>query len=174
MNNHQGTSGNSKSCCTNCGATLTADDVNGICMQCQISNVEEGIPEPEPLPVKKGYALVKLWGYARWIIIIFCLGVCAYYFWANHDLFAARKPIRNGSYNTDTNTDRCIDNLWKEAVMLQSGKPVPGKLKCPSCGKTYIVEKHNNLTIISCPDPKKHGFSKLSVDSETLVPKLVR
>lgn len=158
--------------CSKCGVTLTSDSVDGLCVQCQITGVEDKIPAPKPAVVESPSSLLKIWSYARWVVIVVCFGVCVYFFMNAHKVFAFEKPIRNGSYKTDYTTDECIQNLWKAAALLQSNKPVPKELTCPACGKPYIVTKEGDYTTVSCPDPAKHGCSALVVNSKSLVPEV--
>jgi hypothetical protein len=161
--------------CSKCGAELSSEAVDGVCVQCQIAGVEEKIPEPEPqIPNDAASPFGKFWKYARWGVIAVCLGVGVYYLLDARDLLADKKPIRNGSYNTDAVTDQCIQNLWKAAALMQSGKPIPKKLVCPACGKPYIVTVKEDETIVSCPDPAKHGCTTLTVNSKNHIPEVIK
>lgn len=160
--------------CSKCGVALTSDSVDDICVQCQVTGVEDKIPAPKPVANETPSSLAKIWFYARWMVIVVCLGACVYFFMNAREVFAAEKPIRNGSYNTDATTDTCIRNLWKAAALLQSKKEIPKTLICPACKKAYIVIKEGDVTTVSCPDPAKHGCSALVVNSKTIVPEVIK
>lgn len=63
------------------------------------------------------------------------------------------KPIRFGPYETDQNTDRCINNLW----MLAARRASTGKAVCPASGLKYRAASGG----FYCPSPERHGLREL-------------
>jgi len=84
------------------------------------------------------------------------------------------KPIRQGTYETDGQTDDCIRQLWKISKLLQQGKIPGGDSRCPASDRAYRIEKTPNGLVAHCPNPDEHQFSDMRVDARNPVPKLVR
>ena len=63
------------------------------------------------------------------------------------------KPIRFGTYETDPNTDRCINNLW----MLAAKRASTDKVVCPASGLKYRTAAGGYY----CPSPEMHGLKEL-------------
>jgi hypothetical protein len=80
------------------------------------------------------------------------------------------KPLRQGVTATDSLTDSCIKQLWMLSRNLQEAK-MPNILPiCPKSSKQYIVTELEDDTIISCPAPREHGLSKLTVSLSSPIP----
>lgn len=80
------------------------------------------------------------------------------------------RPLRHGTFETDTNADRCITELWKLSRQLQDGKlPSPIPL-CPLSRKTYLIIEGENDIQINCPNPGEHGLKRLSVSRKRPIP----
>ncbi len=63
------------------------------------------------------------------------------------------RPIRLGTYDTDAETDKCIENLW----MLAGGRISVNKAVCPASGLKYRTAAEG----FYCPSPEKHGLKEL-------------
>lgn len=80
------------------------------------------------------------------------------------------KPLRAGIAETDTQTDRCINNLWRLSRDLQNRK-LPNILPlCPRSSKQYVVTELEDDTVIDCPTPGEHSLARLSVSLNSPIP----
>jgi hypothetical protein len=158
--------------CFKCGAPLSQEDGGSLCMQCQVESAEDIIPDQKTIKPNVPSHLSGTWRYLRWALILICLAICVYFVMHNKKLFTGKPPIRNGSYRTDTVTDKCIQNLWGISALMQSQKSIPKELTCPASGKPYIVTEQEDMTIVSCPNPAKHKCSILEVNSKKMIPEV--
>jgi len=79
------------------------------------------------------------------------------------------KPLRQGTWETDSAGDECIANLWKVSALLQQGKTIGG-LKCPVSTKPYALAKEGGTLTVNCPNPGLHGLVTLRVRKGDPVP----
>jgi len=96
-----------------------------------------------------------------------------------------------GKMFADSDTEACIGNMWKirKAIdryyakekispdnmqVLYDGGFLDEKVTCPASGKEYVFKKTGGETVFACPEPGKHGFSKINCDVESGAPVVER
>ena len=110
----------------------------------------------------------------QWALLAACMAVMAVQAPRVLSMFEKEKPIRNGTYATTENTDKCIQNLWRIARRLQEGKRPGTDLVCPETGASYVAKTVEDDIVVICPNPQAHGFSEISISGKNPVPRLVR
>ena len=148
-----------KPLCRECAFEL--EDIAYKTMRGKIGLVEEKVPpSPEELTRRKfliGLLVVTI------LVLLFRIYTIA-------PMLQSPKPIRLGVKATDSVTDKCIEQLWRLSRNLQDGK-LPNILPvCPSSSRQYVVTRLKDDTIISCPTPKEHGLTRLSVSLSLPIP----
>lgn len=84
------------------------------------------------------------------------------------------KPLRHGSYNTDEQTDACINVLWQIAQLLQKGE-VPGEdILCPESNVPFVIEQTDSDIIVRAPRPELYGYKEMRVSKKYPVPELIK
>jgi len=160
--------------CRKCNVPLSGKVSGGtddlFCNSCRITLAEEQI-EADNEKAKKPQKRKWLWTVLKFAVLVIALGVIAFQYPRLITAFDPPKPIRHGSYATDTGADRCIDNLWLISKGLGEGKKAPEEgLICPASGQPYRVDIVDGNRIVNCPDPKRHGLSLLRVSRKNPVP----
>jgi hypothetical protein len=84
--------------------------------------------------------------------------------------FQPAKPLRNGPSDTDKLTDQCIEQLWILSKQLQEDKIPEIFPSCPASGRSYLLVEEGEDTVIMCPSPEEHGFTRLSVSRKSPIP----
>jgi len=164
-------SGNLSGHCRRCGKDIEADKT--YCNQCAIEMAEEKIPDVEeimPAPARPAWRKRKT--LIQVIMLLVCLAVIAVQLPKVTGAFKRSQHIRQGSYETDRVTDQCIKNLWRISRILQDGDMPGGDLVCPASGKPYIISGSGREAVARCPNPERHGFSEISVSSNSPQPKV--
>jgi hypothetical protein len=85
-------------------------------------------------------------------------------------LLKPAQPLRHGTFETDSTTDRCINELWKLSRLLQDRRLSSPMPLCPLSGKAYLLIEGENDTQISCPNPEEHGLTRLGVSRKRPIP----
>lgn len=155
--------------CSRCAALQAADDASrGIDRrQAEKDTRQQKSMEKKEKKKKRMVAL-------KWAVLAVCLAVMAMQAPRFLSMFEGEKPIRNGTYATNGNADKCIQNLWSMSRRLQEGKS-PGKdLVCPETGRAYIVTTGEDDTVVTCPNPEVHALTKMSVSRKHPVPRIVK
>jgi hypothetical protein len=116
----------------------------------------------------------KLMVALKWAVLAACLAVMAMQAPRFLSMFEEEKPIRQGTYATNENTDKCVRNLWRIARLLQEGKQPGPDLVCPETGRAYVVTTGEDDTVVNCPNPEVHGLTKMSVSRKHSVPRIVK
>jgi hypothetical protein len=148
-----------KPLCRECAFEL--EDMAYRTMRGKIGRVEEKVP-PSPEELTRRKVVITLLG----VIILMLL----FRIYTIAPMLQPPKPIRLGVKNTDSLTDKCIEQLWVLSRNLQDGN-LPRILPvCPSSSKQYIVTRLKGDTVISCPTPEEHGLAKLSVSLNLPIP----
>jgi len=155
--------------CSRCAALMAARDaVEGI--DRRVEERESKKQEQEAKKKKKN----KMWVVCQWVILAACIAVIAIQVPRVLSMFDEEKPIRQGTYATNENTDKCVRNLWRIARLLQEGKQPGTDLVCPETGSAYVVTTGETDIVVSCPNPGAHGFSAISVSRKHPVPRIVK
>jgi len=82
----------------------------------------------------------------------------------------ATKPIRRGTYGTDSATDHCIGNLWYIASQLQEHRELVNSITCPVSKKPYIIRKIDGDIAAECLNPGLHKLKLLKVSRDKPIP----
>ncbi len=88
--------------------------------------------------------------------------------------FEEEKPIRYGTYSTDSRTDQCIKNLWHISKLLQEGKLPGNDILCPVSRKPYVVTETGGDVEVRTPNPHLYGFKDIRVSKKKPVPELIK
>ncbi len=107
-------------------------------------------------------------------VILLCLAVIGIRMPKMIKGFENKKPLRIGTYETDTITDECINDLWKISKMLQKGQIPDNDRICPVSNKPYEVIRTNNDIIVRCRNTQVHGFGEIRVSKLNPVPEIVK
>lgn len=165
--------------CTTCGADLAPDE-SGLCTTCSIELAEGAATASSAATVERNAKstrdpakraarkrLIELF------VIVVCLAVIAWRVPAFVEAVAPEAPVRIGPYTTSGSCDACVANLWEISTLLTAEKSIPASFMCPSMDVAYVVEKRGDVTVVSCPNPEKHGLSSLSVSDDRPIPTAV-
>ncbi|MBW2650006.1 MAG: hypothetical protein JRC66_03115 [Deltaproteobacteria bacterium] len=157
--------------CKKCGKIVDSDQL--YCSRCIIEFAEENITEPEddtqrpPRHVKSRKKVV-----AQCIILLACVAIIAFQMPKLFAAFKEYQSIRQGTYETDVRTDRCINNLWHISKLLQDGRLPGNDIVCPASGSPYVIIKAGEDTVAHCPNPGLHGFSEISASRRSPCPEI--
>ena len=144
--------------CSRCAALSAAQDtVDGIDRRLE---QEEERRQVEDEKKKKKSTLYRVF---QWVVIFICMGVIATQIPRIISAFEEDKPLRQGTYSTDAQTDLCLKNLWQISRGLHEGKLPGNKIVCPETGKRYVVTEEMGDVIVKCPNPEAHGFLEIRV-----------
>jgi len=164
--------------CENCGETFHKDEQGSgseeqYCSRCMIKLAEEYIPEKTDLSKLKRVTESRIVRALLWIILFICISVIAIQVPKLISAFTKEeKPIRYGTYSTDTQADQCIKNLWRISKLLQEGK-LPGKdIACPVSQKPYTVVIMEDDSIVRCPNPELHGLKEIRISKKVPRPEV--
>ena len=157
--------------CKKCGKIVDSDQL--YCSQCIIELAEENITEPaedmqkSPLPAKSRKKVIT-----QCTILLVCIVIIAFQMPKLFAAFKEDQPIRRGTYETNEQTDQCINNLWHISRLLQDGKLPGNDIVCPASGKPYVIVKAGEDTVARCPNPGLHGFSEISASMRSPCPEV--
>lgn len=88
--------------------------------------------------------------------------------------YETNRPLRHGTYNTNSQTDKCIAILWEISKNLQKDI-IPGDdILCPGSKKPFEVEKTDGDIIVRSPQPELYGFKDIRVSQKNPVPRLIK
>lgn len=162
-----------KAVCKGCGKRLSADEKGAeYCSRCMIERAEEYVPEaPERLPIKRERKS-KVWLVSQLIIILAGLAIIAFQTPRLISAVKGDRPLRQGTYATDAQTDQCIKNLWHISKLLQEGKAPEKDMVCPLSKKAYEIRGVGADVWVRCPDPALHGFKEIRVSKRRPVPEI--
>jgi hypothetical protein len=159
--------------CKGCGKQLGADEKGAqYCSACIIERAEEYVPETPERPQIKREKKSRAWLVVQVTIIV--VAVAAMALQTPRIISAVRgdRPLRQGTYATDAQTDQCIANLWHSARLIQEGR-VPGPdIVCPISKKPYEIKTMGEDVWVSCPNPALHGFKAMRVSKRHPVPEI--
>ena len=113
------------------------------------------------------------WFAMQWGILAFCLASMALKVPDLVRVVGDDKPIREGTYDTNAQTDECIRVLWHISKSFQE-KKAPGRLVCPESGKAFILIQAKDDMIARSPNPELYGFKDIWVSRKHPIPRLVR
>jgi hypothetical protein len=116
----------------------------------------------------------KLWQVFEWGIVGIGLLIMVYQVPDLISVLKDEKPLRKGTYKTDSRTDDCIRNLWKAAKLLQEGKNPGDSLVCPASNKPFLIKKEKGDVIARCPNPELYGFREMRVSKKMPVPEVIK
>ena len=162
-----------KAVCKGCGKRLSADEKGAeYCSRCMIERAEEYVPEaPERLPIKRERKS-KVWLVSQLIIILAGLAIIAFQTPRLISAVKGDRPLRQGTYATDAQTDQCIKNLWHISKLLQEGKAPEKDMVCPLSKRPYEIRGVGADVWVRCPDPALHGFKEIRVSKRRPVPEI--
>jgi hypothetical protein len=159
--------------CKSCGKRLGTDEKGAeYCSRCMIERAEEYVPEaPERLPIKREKRS-KAWLIVQVAIILVGVIVIALQAPRLIAAFKEGQPLRQGTYATDAQTDRCIANLWHIARLVQEGKMPDKDVVCPITKKPYVIKDTGTDVVVRCPNPELHGFKEIRVSKRHPIPEV--
>ncbi|MFC1866699.1 hypothetical protein ACFL0H_00985 [Thermodesulfobacteriota bacterium] len=107
-------------------------------------------------------------------VILICLVIIFFQLYPLLSESKDAKPLRHGSYETDEQTDRCINALWQIAQLLQKDKLPGDNILCPRSKMPFVIEETNSDIIVRAPKPELYGFKNMQVSKKYPVPELVK
>lgn len=161
--------------CTVCGNTLKAgEEEGGTCFTCRIGRLQEKVPvEARNSASAPPCRHRSLKPFILAAVAAACALGTALLLPGAFRAMRSTQPLRVGTYATDIGGDQCIANLWKAAAKLQAGGAAV-EYVCPVSRAQYLVETSDDGTVVSCPNPEKHGLRSLSASSIAPVPLAVQ
>jgi hypothetical protein len=105
-----------------------------------------------------------------WSALAVIILILVWRFTAIAPILQPDKPLRNGTYQTDELTDRCIEQLWVLSKQLQEKRLPDGFPSCPRSDRPYVLVQEEDDIVILCPTPGEHGLTRLSVSYKFPVP----
>ncbi|ABW66896.1 hypothetical protein [Desulfosudis oleivorans] len=161
----------SQGTCRQCGNPVETGRT--YCAQCMVEQVEKNIPEPSaPLPRPPEEQKARKGRLLRLLILLACLAIIGFRIPALFAAFAPGQPLRQGTHQTDTKTDQCIDNLWRLARTLQDRQEPDETIVCPASGRAYVITRSENNITARCPNPGLHGVDQISVNTNSPLPEV--
>ena len=157
--------------CKGCGTQLSAGEKGAeYCSRCMIERAEEYVPEAPERPQIKREKKSRVWLVVQLTIILVAVAIMALQTPRFIAAVKGDRPLRQGTYATDAQTDQCIANLWHVSKLLQEGK-VPAKdTVCPISKRPYAIKTLGEDVWVSCPNPELHGYRELRVSKKNPVP----
>lgn len=160
--------GDGLSICTRCLALKAAGEQTQ-----EVARRREGDESKRRLREASKKRRGRIWTASLWGVILICLYILAIQA-PKLSGFKKLKPIRHGTYTTDTETDQCINNLWHISKQLQEGKLPDKEIVCPVSKKPYVLSAINNERVVLCPSPEIHGFKQILVRETRPIPELIK
>jgi ribosomal protein S27AE len=159
--------------CKKCGKQFSADEKDGqYCSRCMIEQAEEYVPEaPERPPIRRQQKS-RTWLVVQLAIILAAVVIMASQIPRFISAVKGERPLRQGTYSTDTQTDQCIANLWRIARLIQEGKVPDKDIVCPLSKKPYVIKDTAKDVVVSCPNPELHGFKEIRVSKRRPIPEI--
>ena len=155
--------------CSRCAAMKAARDA--------VEEIDQRIEEKEDKKQKQEIRKKrksKIWVVSQLVIIAVCIAIIAIQVPKLMSTFEEEKPIRYGTYSTDSQTDQCIKNLWLISKLLQEGKLPSKDIVCPASQQPYVVTEIEGDVVVRCPNPQLYGFKEIRVSKNKPVPELIR
>ncbi len=165
--------------CGKCGKPFSRgekgeDDEKLICPRCVIELAEQHIPKEEKAPKPERINKRQVWAVLRLIILLASVSLIAIRAPKLISVLKEEQPVRNGTYSTDSQTDKCIKNLWHISRLLQEGKLPEKDMVCPVSKKPYVLIKKEEDTVVTCPNPELHGLKEIRVTQKNPCPELIK
>lgn len=155
--------------CSRCAALVAAQDAS-LWTDERIKEKEGKKQERETRKKRKS----KIWVLSELLFIGVCIAIITTQIPRFIGIFEEEKPIRHGTYSTDTQTDQCIKNLWHISKLLQEGKLPGNDIVCPASKKPYVVTETEGNVVVSSPSPELYGFKEIRVSKNKPVPELIK
>ena len=169
---------NLNSICKKFGKQFIKDenDEKLYCPSCGVELAEQYISEESKIPKSGWIKKHRIWASIRPIIILASISVIAIRAPKVISVMKEQKPIRNGTYETDSKTNQCIKNLWKISRLLQEGKLPEKDLVCPVSQKPYVLRtiEGDGDIVVTCPNPELHGFKEIRVTKTYPCPEVIK
>ena len=160
---------NGSALCSRCIALGAAEDAS--------RGIESRIAEKErqaELKAARKYKRRRSVLLAQYLLIIIGLIVMAIQAPRIIALFEKEKPLRHGTYDTDSLTDQCIMDLWEISKLLQEGRLPGDDVLCPASERPYEIIKSDSDVIVRSPNPELYGFREIRVSKLKPVPELIK
>lgn len=168
--------------CAKCGKVLTTavnatDTGNHYCRTCLLELAGQMVSESDTREKKKKESIEKTRSLQRrlplmikWACLFAALGILAFRMQYITASLQKDKPLRQGTYDTNTVTDNCIQNLWIISSRMRSGDFLTADLTCPLSAKPYRSELFDERITVLCPNAQLHNLMELKVSQDAPVP----
>ncbi len=166
--------------CKNCGNQFVkikeedSDNEKLLCSHCLVKQAEQHIPEKVKISKPKLMNTRKAWKAIRLIIIFASIFIISVRTPKLISVMKEQKPIRSGTYETNSKADQCIKNLWHISRLLQEGKQPEKDIVCPVSNKPYVLKRINEDIVAYCPNPDLHGFKEIRVSKTSPRPEVIQ
>ena len=144
-----------------------------ICPHCVIELAEHYIHEEVKIPKPERINKQRVWAVLRLIILFASISISTIQTPKLISSLKGEKPIRNGTYETDSKADQCIKNLWIISRLLQESKLLEKDIVCPFSKKPYVLKKINEDIVVTCPNPELHGLKEIRVTKKNPCPEVM-
>lgn len=168
--------------CSKCGEVLTAaievtDTGNHYCRNCLLELAGQMVFDSDARERKKKESIEKTRSsksrlplMLKWAFLFAALGLLAFRMQFVTTALQKDKPLRYGTYDTNTVTDECIQNLWIISSRFRSGDFLTADLGCPLNAKPYRSEVVDERITVFCPNAGLHDLMELKVSQDAPVP----
>lgn len=165
--------------CNKCGNSFNkgeegSDEKKLLCTRCVIELAEQSIAEKAKTQKPERKNMPKVWVALRLIILLASIFIIAIRAPKLVSVIKEQKPIRNGTYATDSKTNLCIKNLWHISRMLQEGKLPEKDIICPVSKMPYVLRTTEADTVVTCPNPELHGLKEIRVSKIYPCPRVIK
>ncbi|MFC1494559.1 hypothetical protein ACFL6W_04700 [Thermodesulfobacteriota bacterium] len=160
--------GDGSSICSRCIAIDAANEASeGISQRLEEKALREENLEAQKETKKRRETILQI------CFILVCLAIITVQM-SSIMAMEADKPLRHGTFNTDTQTDKCITILWEISKNLQNGNVPDNNIICPESKRPFVVDKTNGDIIVRSPQPELYGFKDIRVSQSNPVPRLIK
>lgn len=168
-----------KAVCTRCGSQFNKDEESSdeeklFCSRCVIELAEQYMSEDAKTQESDQIKKNRVWPVLHPVILIACIFLIAIQAPKLISVIKEQKPIRIGTYETDSKADRCIKNLWHISRMLQEGKLLEKDIVCPVSKKPYVLRKIEGDILVTCPNPELHGLKEIRATKIYPCPEVIK
>jgi hypothetical protein len=96
-------------------------------------------------------------------------------------LRAALGPVpslHDGAGAVDSETEACIDTLWRISSLVQQGEPAEAiahmPFREPVTHAPYVVAMEDGVVVVACPNPGAHDLRRLRITAAAPMPEALR
>jgi hypothetical protein len=113
-----------------------------------------------------------------WVIAAVSIAVIAVQIPSIRASLAARPSLHAGVDVEDAGTQACIDELWKVSALVRQGASAETLARLPLTEPLtharYAVTREGDALVVACPNPTRHGLTRLRITDAAPMPEASR